>query len=122
MKKHSNPSPAAARQLVEVGERIQLARLRRGISLRSVAQRAGVSVNTVMALESGSAGVGFGTVGTVLHTLGLVSDLGLLAKDDVLGRKLQDIGLKTKKRAPKVKRSVGSPTKVPEEGGSADEN
>jgi hypothetical protein len=37
----------------------------------------------------------------VLHVLNLSSDFLLLAKDDVLGRRLQDLELVTKQRAPK---------------------
>ena len=37
----------------------------------------------------------------MLFVLGLENDFLLLAKDDVLGRKIQDVGLVVKKRAPK---------------------
>jgi hypothetical protein len=39
----------------------------------------------------------------VLRVLGLEADFGKLASDDEMGRKLQDLGLITKKRAPKRK-------------------
>jgi hypothetical protein len=37
----------------------------------------------------------------VLRVLGLQGDLDLLARDDVLGRKLQDLNLPTRKVAPR---------------------
>lgn len=43
-----------------------------------------------------------GSYAAVLHALNnLDIDLLLIAKDDELGRKLQDLGLTTRKRAPK---------------------
>jgi hypothetical protein len=37
----------------------------------------------------------------VLLAIGIVDDVLLIAKDDVLGRKLQDLNLPVRKRAPK---------------------
>jgi transcriptional regulator with XRE-family HTH domain len=101
MKKSVMASPMAKRQLTKLGDNIKMARLRRNLSLRAVAQRAGISLNTVVAIENGAAGVGIGAITNVLHCLGLAEDISLIAKDDSLGRKLQDLAIEPKKRAPK---------------------
>ena len=41
----------------------------------------------------------------VLFVLGMVNDLDTVAADDLLGRKLQDLELEPKKRAPKRKKN-----------------
>lgn len=97
--------PALKRLLEELGENIRLARLRRRLSAQLIAERSGMSRTTLRAIEKGEAGVTLGAYANVLHCLGLEKDLGLIARDDVLGRKLQDAGLPTKARAPKRKRS-----------------
>lgn len=93
--------PKAKKILSEVGENIRLARLRRKLSGEQVAERANISRPTLLSIEKGSAGVGIGSYLQVLVALGLEKDFLLLAKDDVLGRKLQDANLSPKKRAPK---------------------
>jgi len=84
-----------------MGEQIKLARLRRRISVKLVAERANISRSTLWAIEKGSSSVSMGAYAQVLLAIGLVDDLLLVAKDDVLGRKLQDLALPTGKRAPK---------------------
>lgn len=93
--------PTVSRCLLEVGENIRLARLRRNLTAELVAERAGVSRKTLYAIEHGSPGASFGAYASVLHCLGLEKDLPSLGRDDELGRKLQDAGLRTRARAPK---------------------
>ncbi|MBF0363859.1 MAG: helix-turn-helix transcriptional regulator [Oligoflexia bacterium] len=103
MKKANISSPLTKRLLKGLGENIRLARLRRDLSLRAVAERAGLSINTVVAIENGESGVSIGAIANVLHCLGLAEDITLIARDDVIGRKLQDLELGPKKRATKKK-------------------
>ena len=84
-----------------LGENIRLARLRRDLSSEQVAERAGISRNTLIKIEKGDEGVAIGMYLRVLIVLGLQDNLLLVAKDDELGRRLQDAGLLTKERASK---------------------
>ena len=93
--------PPSTRQLASLGERLRMARLRRRYSAESVAKRAGVARATLYRVEEGDAGVSIATYASVLRVLGLQGDLDLLARDDVLGRKLQDLKLPTRKVAPR---------------------
>lgn len=85
----------------QVGEQIRLARLRRKLSADQLAERSGISRRTIYSIEKGSPSVSIGYYLNVLKVLGLETDILKLAKDDELGRKLQDAGLITKERAPK---------------------
>jgi len=94
--------PATIAILETMGEQIKMARLRRKISTELAAERAGVSRATLWAVEKGSPSVSMGIYAAVLHSLnGLDRELLLVARDDELGRKLQDLGLPVRKRAPK---------------------
>jgi transcriptional regulator with XRE-family HTH domain len=95
--------PKTKRILVELGDNIKLARLRRKLSSEQVAERAGISRPTLTSIEKGISSVSIGSYLTVLLVLGLEKDFLLLAKDDELGRKLQDAKLNIGERAPKRK-------------------
>jgi len=93
--------PGTQAILETMGEQIRMSRLRRKISAELVAERAGISRATLWSVEKGSPSVSVGIYAAVLHALnGLDKDLLLVAKDDELGRKLQDLDLPTRKRAP----------------------
>ena len=68
----------------------KLARLRRELSSEQVAERAGISRNTLTKIERGEEGVAMRYYFRVLAILGLEKDLLLVAKDDELGRALRD--------------------------------
>ena len=94
--------PQTQEILNQMGEQIRLARLRRHLSAELVAERAGISRMTLSNIEKGSPSVAVGSYAAVLHALnGMDKDLLLVAKDDELGRKLQDLELPTRRRAPK---------------------
>jgi len=84
-----------------LGENIKLARLRRKLSTIQVSERAGIGRTALYEIEKGKTKVNIGYYVKVLSVLGLADDLLNVAKDDKLGRKLQDAKLIVKERAPK---------------------
>ena len=101
MKKASyNIVPGTEDILKTMGEQIKLARLRRDLSAELVAERAGISRASLWKVESGNPSVAIGIYAAVLHALGnMDKDLALVAKDDAMGRQMQDLDLLMRKRA-----------------------
>ncbi|MCC6068837.1 helix-turn-helix domain-containing protein [Ferrovum sp. PN-J185] len=79
--------------LTRLGERIKLARLRRGLSGESVSQRSNIFKVTLHRAEKGNSAITLGTYVRIFAALQLQGDFELLAKDDELGRRLQDLKL-----------------------------
>ena len=94
--------PKTLEILETMGEQVKLARLRRKLPADLIAERAGISRATLWSIEKGAPSVSIGMYAAVLHALNnMDTDLLKIAKDDELGRKLQDLELLTPQRAPK---------------------
>lgn len=93
--------PSQQRTLTTLGENIKYARLRRDLSADQVSERAGISRTTLTKIEKGDEGVAVGYYFRALAVLGLDKDLLLVAKDDELGRALQDAKLQPRERVSK---------------------
>jgi transcriptional regulator with XRE-family HTH domain len=94
--------PAEQKRLTALGERLRLARLRRALSAEVVAARVGISRMTLSRAEHGAPAVSIAVYARILAVLNLDQDLDLVAADDRLGRRLQDLGLKTPRRVRQV--------------------
>jgi transcriptional regulator with XRE-family HTH domain len=92
--------PGTELRLQRLGERLRLGCLRRRLTGKQVAERAGMTPVTLRSLERGSSGVTIGAYLAVMQVLGAEKDLDLLLKDDPLGRNLQDAALPNPQRAP----------------------
>jgi transcriptional regulator with XRE-family HTH domain len=68
MKRLSKPAAEVVRIL---GESIRAARLRRGWSVAALAERAGVTAQTITRIERGAPGVAIGTVFEAAHLAGV---------------------------------------------------
>ncbi len=95
--------PASMKEMDALGQRLKDARLRRRFSMETVCSRADISRPTLYKVEKGDPTVAVGIYINVLRVLGLVEDLGMIAKEDAIGRRLQDEALPHRKRAPRRK-------------------
>jgi len=84
-----------------VGEQIKRARLRRNFTISQIADRATVSEITVSRVEKGLPTVSIGIYLRILYALQLDDDILWLAKQDEMGKAIQDLNLKERKRASK---------------------
>lgn len=72
----------ATERIAQLGQRIRVARLRRGWSVADLAAKAGINRNTLTALELGKPGTAVGVCFTVLWALGLDKSLDVVADPD----------------------------------------
>jgi transcriptional regulator with XRE-family HTH domain len=111
MAKRARPVfPRAQRQSIALGNRLRDARLRRRMAATAMAERAGISRDTLHRLEKGDVSISLASFLRVLQVLGLAEDIDRLARDDELGRKLQDInqpGPRRRRRATSARNGNG---------------
>ena len=81
MSTFSSPLTVSER-VVQLGQRIRVARIRRGWSVVDLASKAGINRNTLTALELGKPGTAIGVCFTVLWALGLEKSLDAAADPD----------------------------------------
>jgi transcriptional regulator with XRE-family HTH domain len=67
------------RELERIGLGIETARLRRNMSQQELADRVGVSIHTIRAVEAGKAGTAIGSYAHALWVLGLIGTLSSVA-------------------------------------------
>lgn len=96
------PFPKALTRMQSFGARLKLSRLRRQLSVAVVCIRMPCSRATWQRIEAGDPTVAMGRYDRALEVLGLAADLDQLAADDELGRRLQDLSIKQRVRAPKA--------------------
>ena len=92
--------------VIHLGQRIRIARIRRGWSVADLAAKAGINRNTLTALELGKTGTAVGVAFTVLWALGLDKSLEAVADPDtdLHGKALE--ASRRPKRAGKSSKSI----------------
>jgi transcriptional regulator with XRE-family HTH domain len=85
-----HPSAATRKTLAKLGADMRDARKRRRLPMALVADRAFTSRSTLQRIEEGDPAVGIGIYAAVLHALGLLEGLGLIADPatDAVGQAL----------------------------------
>lgn len=100
------PSITIERSLKKLGADIRSARLRRRLMQSLIAERAGISLNTLAKIERGDPGVGIGNVAAVLWALGFGTAFADLAsaQNDTTGLILEEERLPERIRKPKIQK------------------
>ena len=93
MKRQNVIYPKAQKALKTMGENLRLARKRRKITSKMMAERANMSLMTLRSLERGEAQVSMANYMAVIACLGFQDDIAQVAANDILGRDLQDAAL-----------------------------
>jgi len=93
--------PSTQRTLEKVGANIKRARLRRNIRAELLSERAGISVDTLSAIEKGVSTVSIGAYAAVLAVLKLDNDLEMIALDEEGKKQFKEYNLKKRERATK---------------------
>ena len=96
--------PSTEQALEKVGTNIKRARLRRNIRAQLLAEWAGISADTLSAIEKGVSTVSIGAYAAVLAVLKLDNDLETIALDEEGKQRFKEPSLKKRERATKKMR------------------
>ena len=97
--------PRTEQALEKVGANIKRAILRRNIRAELLAERAGISVYTLSAIEKGVSTVSIGAYAAILAVLKLDSDIERIALDEEGKKQFQEQNFQKRERASKRKNS-----------------
>ena len=97
------PSFATAEAVEALGRRIRFLRIQRKLQQKIVAERAGISVNTLSKMELGDCGVSIGNIVSVLHAIGVDDPFSSLGTDELDDGFLPDRPLPQRVRRRRVK-------------------
>ena len=95
--------PTTQQALEKMGANIKKARLRRNVRAELVAERAGISTDTLSSIEKGVSTVSIGAYAAVLAVLELDKDLELIALDEEGKKQFREQNLQRRERATRKK-------------------
>ena len=95
--------PTTQQALEKMGANIKKARLRRNVRAELVAERAGISTDTLSSIEKGVSTVSIGAYAAVLAVLELDKDLELIALDEEGKKQFREQTLQRRERATRKK-------------------
>ena len=95
--------PGTQHALEKAGANMKNARLRRNIRAELLAERAGISVDTLSAVEKGASTVSIGAYAAVLAVLELDKDIQLIALDEEGKKQFWKQNIYPRERASKKK-------------------
>jgi transcriptional regulator with XRE-family HTH domain len=106
---HSTISPVLERQLLlQLGDRLKRLRKAQGLGTVEMAARAGITRNTLRAVEAGDPGPSIGTYLRVMSVLGIGGELALLAGDTLLPPPTDSAAARSRRAAPVVHVSISA--------------
>ena len=94
--------PRTEQALEKVGANIKRARLRRNIRAELLAERAGISADTLTSIEKGVSTVSIGAYAAVLAVLEMDNDLEMIALDEEGKQRFKENNIKKRERATKI--------------------
>lgn len=101
---------AVENAVAQLGVNLRTARIKRRLTQKMVADRSGISLNTLSKLENGDPGIAVGIVGAVLLALGLDNALASVASPerDLDGMILEEAALPQRVRGRQTRKATGS--------------